>query len=91
MNKVFGYARVSTTDQNLDTQLELLEKAGCHHIFQDKITGMSTSRPALDEMQSKLRTGDTVVVARFFRLGRSRDHLISLNLTAWGSTLKLWI
>lgn len=78
MNKVFGYARVSTTDQNLDTQLDLLEKAGCDHIFQDKISGISTSRPALDEMQSKLRKGDTVVVARFFRLGRSRDHLISL-------------
>lgn len=78
MNKVFGYARVSTTDQNLDTQLDLLEKVGCDHIFQDKISGISTSRPALDEMQSKLRKGDTVVVARFFRLGRSRDHLISL-------------
>lgn len=78
MNKVFGYARVSTTDQNLDTQLDLLEKAGCDHIFQDKITGMSTTRPELDEMQAKLRKGDTVVVARFFRLGRSRDHLISL-------------
>ena len=78
MNKVFGYARVSTTDQNLDTQLDLLEKIGCDHIFQDKITGISTSRPALDEMQAGLRKGDTVVVARFFRLGRSRDHLISL-------------
>lgn len=39
---------------------------------------LSTSRPALDELQSKLRSGDTVVVARFFRLGRSRDHLIKL-------------
>lgn len=78
MNKVCGYARVSMADQNLDTQLDLLEKAGCDHIFQDKITGMSTSRPALDEMQAGLRKGDTVVVARFFRLGRSRDHLISL-------------
>lgn len=39
---------------------------------------MSTTRPALDELQSKLRPGDTVVVARFFRLGRSRDHLIKL-------------
>ncbi len=78
MNKVFGYARVSTTDQNLDTQLETLQKAGCDEIFQDKISGMSTSRPALDELQSKLRPGDTVMVARFFRLGRSRDHLIKL-------------
>ena len=78
MNKVFGYARVSTTDQNLDTQLEALKQVGCDQIFEDKITGMSTTRPALDELQSKLRRGDTVIVARFFRLGRSRDHLIKL-------------
>ena len=78
MNKVFGYARVSTLDQNLDTQLDALQRGGCDEIFQDKITGMSTSRPALDELQAKLRSGDTVMVARFFRLGRSRDHLIQL-------------
>ncbi|MBC7390524.1 MAG: recombinase family protein [Opitutaceae bacterium] len=78
MNKVFGYARVSTIDQNMDTQLEALEKAGCDEIFQDRITGLSMSRPALDDLQSKLRPGDTVMVARFFRLGRSRDHLIKL-------------
>jgi DNA invertase Pin-like site-specific DNA recombinase len=78
MNKTFGYARVSTLDQNLDTQLDALQRAGCDEIFQDKITGMSTSRPALDELQSRLRIGDTVMVARFFRLGRSRDHLIHL-------------
>ena len=78
MNKVFGYARVSTLDQNLDTQLDALQRAGCDEIFQDKITGISTSRPALDELEAKLRSGDTVMVARFFRLGRSRDHLIQL-------------
>jgi DNA invertase Pin-like site-specific DNA recombinase len=78
MNHLFGYARVSTADQNLDTQLSALQQIGCHEIFQDKITGTSTSRPALDELLTKLRPGDTVVVARFNRLGRSRDHLISL-------------
>ena len=78
MNKLFGYARVSTLDQNLDTQLDVLQKAGCDDIFQDKITGVSTSRPALDTLLAQLRPGDTVMVARFFRLGRSRDHLISL-------------
>jgi DNA invertase Pin-like site-specific DNA recombinase len=65
-------------DQNLDTQLDALQRAGCDEIFQDKITGMSTSRPALDDLQARLRIGDTVMVARFFRLGRSRDHLIHL-------------
>jgi DNA invertase Pin-like site-specific DNA recombinase len=78
MNKTLGYARVSTLDQNLDTQLDALQRAGCDEIFQDKITGMSTSRPALDDLQARLRKGDTVMVARFFRLGRSRDHLIHL-------------
>lgn len=78
MNKVFGYARVSTVDQNLDTQIEVLQKFGCHRIFKDKISGLATQRPALDEMLSLLREGDTVVVARFFRLGRSRDHVINL-------------
>jgi DNA invertase Pin-like site-specific DNA recombinase len=78
MHQTFGYARVSTLDQNLDTQLDILTKAGCDRIFQDKITGMSLQRPALDELLGLLREGDTVLVARFFRLGRSRDHVIHL-------------
>jgi len=78
MNKIFGYARVSTVDQSTDTQIEALEKYGCHKIFQEKISGLSVHRPQLDEMLSLLREGDTVVVSRFFRLGRSRDHLINL-------------
>jgi len=78
MNKVFGYARVSTVDQSTDTQIEALERYGCDKIFQEKISGLSVQRPKLDEMLSLLREGDTVVVSRFFRLGRSRDHLINL-------------
>lgn len=78
MNKVFGYARVSTADQSTDTQIEALVKFGCDKIFQEKISGLSVQRPKLDEMLSILREGDTVVVSRFFRLGRSRDHLINL-------------
>ena len=62
MNHTFGYARVSTVDQNLDTQLDILTKAGCDRIFQDKITGMSLQRPALDELLGLLRKGDTVLV-----------------------------
>ena len=78
MNQTFGYARVSTVDQNLDTQLEALQKHGCDRIFQDKISGTAHSRPALDELLSYVRGGDTVVVSRFNRLGRSRAHLIDL-------------
>lgn len=78
MNKIFGYARVSTQDQNLDTQIEALTQYGCDTIFQDKVSGTSIQRLALNEMLSTLREGDTVVVARFFRLGRNKDHLINL-------------
>lgn len=78
MNQTFGYARVSTADQNTDTQIEALQRYGCDKIFQEKISGLSIQRPALDEMLSLLREGDTVVVSRFNRLGRSRDHLINL-------------
>ena len=78
MNQIFGYARVSAADQNTDTQLDALQRHGCDRIFEEKITGMATQRPALDEMLSLLRAGDTVVVSRFNRLGRSRNHLIDL-------------
>ena len=78
MNQTFGYARVSTSDQNLDTQLDALNQHGCTRIFQDKISGLTHSRPALDELLSYVREGDTVIVSRFNRLGRSRAHLIDL-------------
>ena len=78
MNQIFGYARVSTADQNTDTQLDALQRHGCDRIFEEKISGMATQRPALDEMLSLLRAGDTVVVSRLNRLGRSRNHLIDL-------------
>ncbi len=78
MERIYGYARVSTLDQNLDTQLAVLERHGCHSIFQEKITGVATSRPQLDALLAQLRPGDTVVVARFNRLGRSSSHLLAL-------------
>jgi DNA invertase Pin-like site-specific DNA recombinase len=78
MNKIFGYARVSTSEQNLDTQIDTLTKYGCHHIFKDKISGTTSSRPSLDDMLTRLREGDTVVVAKLNRLGRSTTHIINL-------------
>ena len=62
----------------MDTQLDILTEAGCGRIFQDKITGVSWHWPALDELLGLLREGDTVLGARFFRLSRSRDHVIHL-------------
>src|SRR5947209_9465051 len=73
---LIGYARVSTTEQHLELQLDALKKAGCEHIFTDKITGIKTERNGLQEAFSHLRKGDTFVVWRLDRLGRSLKHLI---------------
>ena len=78
MTHIFGYARVSTDEQNLATQIDALEKAGCHRIFAEKITGTATTRPELDNLLKYVRPGDTVIVSRFFRLGRSSSHLVQL-------------
>ncbi|KAB0566155.1 recombinase family protein [Brucella pituitosa] len=74
-----GYARVSTDDQNLDLQLIALKKAGCDHIFTDYgISGQGFDRPGLSKATSVLTPGDTLVVWRLDRLGRSLPKLIQL-------------
>lgn len=75
---LIGYARVSTDDQNLSLQNDALEKAGCEKIFTDTISGSKAKRPGLDECLNYARPGDTVVVWRLDRLGRSLKDLISL-------------
>jgi DNA invertase Pin-like site-specific DNA recombinase len=76
-----GYARVSTDDQNLDLQRDALEKAGCEQIYTDRVSGTKAERKGLTEALSHLRKGDTLVVWRLDRLGRSLRHLID-NVTA---------
>ncbi|MCT1524146.1 recombinase family protein [Sphingobacterium hotanense] len=73
-----GYARVSTQDQNLYMQIDALKNAGCEIIFGEKISGKSKERPELLKMFDKLRKGDTVVVWKLDRLGRSLKDLIDL-------------
>ncbi len=73
-----GYARVSTHEQNLDLQKDALEKAGCKKIFVDKVCGVAADRPGIEETLSHLREGDTLVVWRLDRLGRSLKNLIQL-------------
>jgi|SRR5215210_655798 len=73
---LIGYARVSTDDQNLDLQCDALEKAGCAQIFTDRVSGTKAERKGLTEALSHLREGDTLVVWRLDRLGRSLRHLI---------------
>jgi DNA invertase Pin-like site-specific DNA recombinase len=71
-----GYARVSTFQQDEALQRDALTAAGCERIFVDKASGALEHRPALDIMLDQLRAGDTVVVWRLDRLGRSLRHLI---------------
>src|SRR3982751_3308478 len=73
---LIGYARVSTDEQNLNLQRDALEKANCEQIFTDQVSGTKARRPGLEQALSHLRTGDTLVVWRLDRLGRSLRHLI---------------
>lgn len=78
MSTAIGYARVSTDGQNLDLQLDALRDAGCTKIFQDVISGSRSDRPELEQALDYLRPGDTFVVWRLDRLGRSVKHLIEV-------------
>lgn len=71
-----GYARVSTQDQNLELQNDALTKAGCDRIFKEVIGGVRPERTGLQEALNILRSGDTLIVWRLDRLGRSLKHLI---------------
>lgn len=80
MPKLIGYARVSTKDQELELQIDALEKAGCtkSQIFVDVISGSKAERPGLDKCLATLESGDTLLVWRLDRLGRFMPHLVSL-------------
>ena len=78
MSTRIGYARVSSRDQNLDGQLDMLKAAGCVKIFQDKASGIKESRPGWDGLLEYVRPGDTIVVAELSRMTRSLQHLLVL-------------
>lgn len=71
-----GYARVSTTDQTNDPQSDALSAAGCFKVWTETASGATTTRPQLTDLLSHLRDGDTLVVWRLDRLGRSLPHLL---------------
>ena len=73
-----GYARVSTKDQNLESQLDHLTKAECELIFQEKVSGTKKERPELEKMFTQLRKGDVVYIYKLDRLGRSMKHLLEM-------------
>ena len=75
---VFGYARVSTVDQNLDAQKEELIKYGCTKIFFEKASGKNLDRPELKKLLNVLKENDVLVIYKLDRLGRSLKDLIEL-------------
>lgn len=80
-NFVFGYARVSTEQQSLDRQLDMLEKYGVDKIYNEKMTGTKRDRPELEKLMERLTEGDTIVVESLSRLGISTKDLIWLMET----------
>ena len=77
-NMIFGYARVSTQDQELARQIDALGKYGVDEIFTEKMTGTKANRPELNRLKDKVRPGDVVVIESLSRLGRSTKDLLSL-------------
>ena len=78
MGKRIGYARVSTDDQNLDLQRDALALAGCSTVYEETMSGKSADRPELGHCLKALRSGDTLVVWRLDRLGRSLPDLVGI-------------
>lgn len=78
MNQRIGYARVSTDDQHLDLQRDALQQAGCGLIFEEAASGKSVERLELEQCRKALRAGDTLVVWRLDRLGRSLPDLVHI-------------
>lgn len=75
---IIGYARISTGDQNLDSQTDALAAAGAEKVFADKISGSKRARPELDRMLEQLRNGDIVTVTKYDRLARSLKDLLEI-------------
>ena len=82
---LIGYARVSTVDQDLALQTNALTKAGCEKLFTDKASGAKANRPGLAEALTFVRAGDTLVIWKLDRLGRSIQGLIELAADLWRS------
>jgi len=81
MAHLLGYARISTGDQHPDLQVDALKAAGSYRVFADTASGALAARPALDQVFDQLRPGDTLVVWKLDRLGRSLRHLVDTITT----------
>ncbi len=75
---IIGYARVSTKDQNLDLQLDALQKEKCDRVYKEVISGAKSERPILQDMLTQVRPGDVIVIWKLDRLGRSLKNLVDI-------------
>ena len=74
----YGYARISTKDQNLNMQIDALEQYGCQQIYSEQAKGANADRPKWLDLLSQIQSGDTLVVWKLDRMGRSLHHLIKI-------------
>lgn len=73
-----GYARVSASDQKLDSQFDALKQTGCHKVFSDRVSGIKVNRPGWEQLMAYMRPGDTVIVTELSRMSRSLMHLLEV-------------
>ena len=77
-NTIYGYARVSTVQQDYATQIEDLKRAGATKIFKDKYTGTTADRPEFDKLMAKIKNGDTLIVTKLDRLARNTQDALNI-------------
>ncbi|MBJ8031756.1 recombinase family protein [Bacillus cereus group sp. N21] len=87
----YGYARVSTLHQDLESQIQALQKEGCENIYSEKFTGTKANRPKFQELLSMLETGDTLVVTKLDRFARSTVDAIQTVKTLFEKGVKVHI
>ncbi len=80
---IFGYARVSTQEQNLDSQIDLLKNTGCEKIYKDIASGARSDRKDLNELIKYRRKGDTVITYKNDRVFRSLNRILFFSSTLW--------
>jgi DNA invertase Pin-like site-specific DNA recombinase len=87
---IYGYARVSTKDQNLERQIDALKQAGCEYIYEEKVSGTKREREELNKMLDNLKEGDTVIVVELTRISRSTKDLLEIveTITSKGANIK---
>lgn len=86
-----GYARVSTFEQKLESQISVLKEAGAEEVFQEKFTGTTVERPEFNKVVQKLTNGDTLIVTKLDRLARNTREVLEIVQTLFNRVIKVHI